>query len=149
MSTLLELFLLNTDKNHLLGGVNFYLIKNITYTVTKSPTKYDYYNLETNSYIQKYTEPESKFIFKILVDGIEKPICIECINSRKLSKSDMGSYRYANTLEYIDKIIEYPGMSKFVKYLSKNNLSHIMEYFGYILGHIVNNNIVIDKFVYL
>ena len=145
MSTLLNLFLLNTDKTHLLCGVNFSMIKNITCEVNKSKTKYEHYDVETNTYVTKYTEPESKFVFKIDIDGIGKPIYVECLNSGKLSKSDMSSYRNSNTLEYLDEVINYSGMEKFIKYLSKNNLSHIMQYFGFILGHIVNNNIVVNN----
>lgn len=147
MSTLLELFLSNTDKNHLLSGVNFSLIKNITCEIDKSPIQYERYESETNSYVTKFTNPEFKFIFKIEVDGITKPIYITCVNSRKLAKSDMGSYHSANTLEYLEQVIEYPGMNKFIKYLSKNNLSHVVSNFGFVLGYIVNNNIVVDKFI--
>lgn len=135
---LLELFLANTKKNYLLDGVNFSLIKKITWEYNVCPTSYDKYNQDSGTYTQEFTEPESKITFTLEVENISHPIKICCINSKEKSPDNMGTFKPVNPEKYLNEIINYPGMDKFIKYLSKNNLSHVTTYFGYILGYIVN-----------
>ncbi len=136
---LLELFLANTKKNFLLDGVNFHIIKKIKWELNVCPTSYEKYDRVSQTYTQEFTEPEPKFTFTLDVENIPHPIKICCLNSGKKSPEDMGTYRPANPEKYLNEIIDYPGMGKFIKYLSKNNLSHVITNFGYILGHIVNS----------
>jgi hypothetical protein len=139
MDNLLNLFIANTDKDYLLEGVNFSMIKKISYEIDISPTYYEQYDYKTCKYIQKYSDLESKFIFILDVESIKNPIIITCLNSGKKKSDEMMSYRYMNTEQYDNIVLNYLGMDKFINRLSKNKLLHVLTNFGYILGYIVNN----------
>ena len=139
MDNLLNLFMANTDKHYLLEGVNLSMIKKISCKLDISQTPYQQYNCDTCKYVQEYSKQELKFIFILDIESVEKPIMITCLNSGKKKSDEITSYRYLNTYEYDNEVLNYSGINKFIKNLNRNNLLYILEKFGYILGHIVNN----------
>jgi hypothetical protein len=116
-------------------------IVTITYERKIENIKYEKYDPETNTYHDVFTDDRnSQFIFNINVNYSSSPIIISCNDSREHDYSRIYSYRWipAKSTENSNKILW-----NFIINGSLNNYSYYLESFGQILGHIVNNNIVL------
>jgi len=116
-------------------------IVNIKYERKIENIKYEKYDPVTNTYHDVFTDDRtSQFIFNINVNYSSSPIIISCNDSRERDYSKINSYRWipAKSTENSNKILW-----NFIINGSLNNNTYYLETFGQILGHIVNNNIVL------
>lgn len=144
--SLLNLLTNSKYTNTFFSDVNFNIVTKITCKSETSSLEYESYNPVTNTYFSKLTDPEDKFIFNIYIKNISKPIQIICLNSRELEQSDITSYHYRGNPNYINELLDQYDLSQFIKYLSQNKLEHFLLYIGFVLGHLVNNNL--DKLAF-
>ena len=138
---LLELLQNDDLKNFYLNDIKFDMIQNITWVYDYSSYEYEEFNYLECSYNTLHSEPKNKIIFNIEINSISQPIIISCINSKELDKNKIQSYKYLTSAKYLDEIINYPNMDKFIINLSKNKLMHVITYLGFILGYLLNNNL--------
>jgi hypothetical protein len=140
--SLLKVFLDDDLKNSYLTNINFSMIKNITWVYDYSPSEYEKFNYSDCSTTILYTEPENKIIFNLEIESVPQPIIINCIDSQEVNIKRLQSYTYLTRDKYIDEIIDYPNIDKFIPNLSKNNLILVISYFGYILGYLLNKKLL-------
>ena len=140
----LELLLNNPAFDFLFEGykhIDKSLITNITYERIITKITYEKYNPETNSYSLFETDERSnQLLFKISVNYSPEPIIICCEDSRLRDWAQSHTYRFIHALSTkSDNGIIW----KFVKNGSMNYYQYCLEKLGQVLGHIVNNNILL------
>lgn len=139
--TLLNLLTNSKYANTFFSDVNFNLITKITCKSETSKTKFKSYDPVSNEYVEYFTDLENIFVFDIYIKNIFKPIQVICLNSQKLDPEDLGSYHYRGNSDYINELVNQSYLSQFITNLSTNKLSYILSYMGFVLGHLVNNNL--------
>jgi hypothetical protein len=116
-------------------------ITKITYERKIQQLTYEKYDEKTNTYQKVVSDKRiNQFIFNVFVNYSETPIIIACDDSRKKNYSNIYSYRWIPALstDTTDRILW-----NFIVNGSINSYSYYLERFGQLLGHLVNNNIVL------
>jgi len=140
----LELLLNNPAFDFLFEGykhIDKSLITNITYERIITKITYEKYNPETNSYSLVETDERSnQLLFKISVNYSDEPLIICCEDSRFRSFKQIKTYRWIPALSTkSDNRI----LRNFAINGSINYYEYCLENLGQVLGHIVNNNILL------
>lgn len=145
MNIPLNLLFDNTQySNYLFSGfshIDKTKITKITYKRVIRTITYKKYNLDFDFYSSVETgEKYNQFEFKIYVNYSFEPIVISCVDSRERDLNSSQSYRWipSSSTQTNNNIL-----INFITNGSTNNYENILRYLGYILGHIVNNNILL------